>query len=1489
MKAFKNIIQGLIWTLLGLYLSTIVLLQIPTVQRFIGGKVSDAISQKLGTRCEVGRVDLGFMNRLIVDDLSIYDQSDSLMLRVSRLSVKADILPLIADGKISISSAQLFGMNGHFYKKDAQTPANYQFALDSLASKDTTKHTPLDLQIRSLIVRHGSIRYDRYDAPPVENISTSKSFDINHLALSDISAHVAISKLTDDNVDVNLKRLAFKEQSGIDLRKVSFRLTADKQRACLHQLGLELPNSSILADSLVATYRFQKGKLDKHTLQFKGNILPSSLTPSDLASLIPALKSFQDAADFSFSINGTHRQIALDNLHLKALDGEVLLHGNATLGNLDSTPRWFADLKKMSISTNAIDYISTRVSQKNIHVPDELTRLGDVSFEGHLGGMEKNLFVEGILHTDAGNADVGLDLTDDLSNTGKNIDARLKTDGINIKRITGNDAFGNLVTDIRMVGKMNGGQIESLVAKGKVSQFDYNNYCYQNIDIDGTIKGKSFDGTFMMDDPNGSVQLDGNVVLDEAFTIAKGTASVRNFRPKGLHLTDAFGNSTIDADIDANITGKSLSTMEGAITINNFDISTQEGTSTPSHYHLDYLQIDADNRGNTQQVSMVSDFGIFNLKGQFDYTTLAQSVINQVGAKLPTLPGLPAHRSSHPNYFTIDADIEKTDWLQSLLGVDLVLNEPFHLSGFVNDNLNQLSLDLKAPRWSYNGNDYANANVSLKTSPVGELIASAHIRKEMESGRPLDLTLNANAANNELITSLHWDNNGKRPIVGTLNSTTQFFKNERGKPAAHMRIHRSDVHVNDTVWHIQPSDIVYSNRDLLVDYFAIEHDKQHIIVTGRASDNPLDSLIADLQNVNVQYILDLVNFTSVSFNGYATGKAIVKSAFKNPDAHANLRVDNFRFQTGRMGTLFADAYYNKEDKQIDIHAHAEDEDAQTLVDGYVSPTRNHIDLSIAALNSRLEFLEKFCGSFMSNVEARGSGMLRLHGDLKNINLTGLVVADGKLDIKTLGTRYTLRNDTIRLDYNEIVLQNDTIYDEYGNMGIVNGALHHDHLRRLTYDINIAANHLLCYDFPSYGDNTFFGTVYGTGQCTITGRSGRIDFDINATPNRGSFIEYNAASPDAITDQQFITWRDRTLRDSLLTPQSDLLTPSLWGYQGSYAPPTETDMRINFLFNINPDFTLRVLMDKATGDHIALNGTGAIRASYYNKGSFDMFGTFLVQQGVYKLTIQNVIKRDFQFQQGGTINFAGNAYDATLQLPAIHTLNAVSLSDLQMGRSFTSNNVRVDCLMNITGTPLQPHVEFDIDLPTVNADARQMVRQLINSEEEMNQQVIYLLAIGRFYNQSVNVNSSAADQQSQTSLAMQSLLSGTISQQINNVLGTIVNNPNWNLGANISTGDEGFYNAEYEGLLSGRLLNNRLIINGQFGYRDNPNATSSFIGDFDIRYLLLPNGNLALKVYNQTNDRYFTRNSLNTQGIGIIMKKDFSNWRDLLGIPRRKEN
>jgi hypothetical protein len=331
---------------------------------------------------------------------------------------------------------------------------------------------------------------------------------------------------------------------------------------------------------------------------------------------------------------------------------------------------------------------------------------------------------------------------------------------------------------------------------------------------------------------------------------------------------------------------------------------------------------------------------------------------------------------------------------------------------------------------------------------------------------------------------------------------------------------------------------------------------------------------------------------------------------------------------------------------------------------------------------------------------------------------------------------------------------------------------------------------------------------------------------------------------------------------------------------------DTDIYINFLINATPDACLRLLMDANTNDYITLYGDGAIRATFHNKGAFNMFGTYTVDHGTYGITIQNIIKKNFTFNRGGTFVFGGDPYQAALNLQAVYTVNGVSLSDLNIGNSFTNNSIRVNCLMNISGQPAAPQVDFDLEMPNVNTDEAQMVRSIINGQQEMNQQVVYLLAIGRFYNQ--GANNSDNQQTDQTSLAMQSFLSGTLSTQINTLLGQIVKNDNWNFGANISTGNEGWHNAEYEGIINGRMLNNRLLFNGQFGYRDNATkANPSFIGDFDVQYLLYPNGNLALKVYNQTNDRYFTKSSLNTQGIGLIIKKDFNDLHDL--FIRQKKN
>ena len=748
----------------------------------------------------------------------------------------------------------------------------------------------------------------------------------------------------------------------------------------------------------------------------------------------------------------------------------------------------------------------------------------------------------------------------------------------------------------------------------------------------------------------------------------------------------------------------------------------------------------------------------------------------------------------------------------------------------------------------------------------------------MDDGQRMSISLNAQAASNNINTSLNWDNHDdEEKLSGELNTIIRLYKNLANKPEAHVRILPSHAILNNSQWDIEPSAILYSDKRLLVDEFDLHRGQQHIIIDGIASENPNDTMKVDLNEVEVDYILDLVNFHTVEFSGKATGIANVSSLFGRFAANADLRVDDFKFENGRMGTLQAKADWNQEAEQIDIHAIADDgEEAKTLINGYVSPVHETIDLEIDAQGTYLDFMHSFTKTFLSHITGHAEGDVRLAGTLDNINLTGNLVVDGEATVTALNTTYKLERDTLVMIPDEIELKHMTVLDKDGHRAYLSGGIHHEHLTNLSFDLYVDAENLLAYDFDDFGDSSFYGTVYASGNVGIHGHGNDVVIDCDVTPQKNSVFVYNAATPDAISRQEFIEWDNDEATDN--QKKTD---------KNSSNRATETDIYINFLVNTTPDATLRLLMDKNTNDYITLNGEGSIRATFHNKGAFNMFGTYTVDHGTYGITIQNIIKKNFTFNRGGTIVFGGDPYQAALNLQAVYTVNSVSLSDLNIGNSFTNNTIRVNCLMNIGGQPAAPQVEFDLEMPTVNADEQQMVRSVINGQQEMNQQVVYLLAIGRFYNQGAN----NADEQKpdRTTLAMQSFLSGTLSTQINTLLNQIIKNDNWNFGANISTGNEGWHNAEYEGIISGRMFNNRLVLNGQFGYRDNATrANPSFIGDFDLQYLLYPSGNLALKVYNQTNDRYFTKSSLNTQGIGIIMKKDFNNLRDLFSSQKKKK-
>ena len=1430
MKKFKHICNGIIWTLIVLYLLLIVLMHLPSVQTFLGKEVAEALADKFGTKVEVGKVNLGFFNRIIIDDVMMYDQQGDSLIYASRLSAKIDYMAA-TQGKISVSSAQIFGLRANLYRQTAKSPANFQFVLDSLASKDTTQHKPLDLHIGSLIIRRGAIAYNQRDVAPRSGV-----FSPQHIRVSELSSHILLNHVTDNSIDLLLKKLSFKDESGFKLQSLHFKLQADRQKATLKEFRLLMPRSELVLDDLKATYRFEGKRFIPESLRFKGGIQQSKITFADVASLVPALRHFDDAVFVSSRFSGTAKSISVPSLNLRTGSGSINLQARGSYSHASSHPAWNADIANLNLSPAGVEFLAENLGSK-VKIPKEIQRLGTIHLTGKAKGYEKVLSAKGNIETDAGNISLQAVKNDDR------IKASVDTRGVNLGRILDNRKLGTVVAKIDAHGTM-----KHIFAKGNIARFDYGNYNFHNIEIDGDYDMKTLRGTASIADPNVNLSVKGDYHLGSRLYALD--AAINHLRPTvlGMKMHD------------------------------------------PS-YSLDNISISANNKGKEGHLDIEAPFVSLYARGQYDLTTIYGSIMRLVADKLPTIPGISKHAAKGYNDFTLQANITSAEVLQRMFGLPLSLSLPVHINGNISDAEKNVNLYINAPNFSWDGSAFHDANIELNT--IGD---SLRMEARISQGLPYEKApvyrLRAAAADNNLSTLLYYANqSSKLPITGKIDARTQFFTSDNGATGVHVTVNPSEIMLGEKKWLLNPADIIYRKNELTVDMLNFSHGDQHIIINGKATPQATDSIVADLKDVDVAYILNLVNFHSVDFAGKASGKAVVKSIFQTPEAYANLDVKDFVFENGPLGTLHAKAAYDNQEGQINIDATAEDgPEHLTVINGYVSPKRNYIDLGIEAHNTSLKFMENFCGSFLNNVEAWCKGKLNVVGDLKNINLVGDVVAHGRMHMKQLGTDYTFNHLRAHAIPDDIQFEGDSIYDSHYNgkhshFALIRGGIHHKHLTRLSYDLDIDANNFLGFDTHEFGDDTFYGTVFATGTVGIHGKSGETIIDIDATPEPHSIFVYNVASPDAISAGSFIHWNDATpYIYRPYSPDSDK------DKKKDSSSDFSSDMRINFLVNTNPNLTLKLMMDDQTGDYITLNGNGVIRANYYNKGGLDMFGNYVVDHGQYKLTIQNIIKKDFDFQPGGTIAFGGDPYNAPLNLQAKYTVNGVPLSDLNIGRSFSSNNIRVDCLMDITGTPGAPKVDFSMDLPTVNSDAKQMIYSVINSQEEMNQQVLYLLGIGRFYTQTKNNQTSEdASQQSQTSLAMQSLLSGTISQQINNVLSSFVNSSNWNFGANISTGNEGFNNAEYEGILSGRLLNNRLLFNGQFGYRDNANATQSFIGDFDLRYLIFPNGNLSIHVYNQTNDRYFTRNSLNTQGVGLIMKKDFFNLRDLLGIKKKSKD
>lgn len=1417
----------------------------------------------------VGRVDIGLLNRLIVDDVYTSDQEGKPLIKSDRLSVKIDISAIL-QGKMTIANIQIFGLTAYLRKSTPKSKSNYQFLIDAFSSDNNKHKSNINLSINSFILRRGYITYD------VESEKSKPTFDINHLRLKNVDATLSLKSFGKDSTELIVKRFNFNEtNSGLLLKNLQAKAIDKNNTLSATDITVKTHQSSVNIDQLTVNYaNFGKDK----TFTYHAKISDSFVTLDDFKAFTPALEGITTPLYFETGIDGSESRVRVGQTIIHSDDNSLRLSFDGYAENIQSPEKDFnANIQQMLLNDDG-KFLVFKLFNSHTSLPEEVENLGTIDYSGYIRKTGHDINARGDLSTDAGKVIMNVSVTKD-----NHVSGSILSDSINIGKISGNNDFGLSAFDLNIDCRLSGTEVLNGYAKGNISKFEYRGHTYNDISIDATHNSGILKGTLNINDELAAIRIEGMYNQRNSHTSAN--ADIESINPHALGLTDKLEGETYSLKAHANITGNNLNTITGELGLNSLRITTED-----NEYVLDSANISISNNNKDKLIVLHTDFANARLEGDIYLNSIIDAFKNQVALHLPAL----IHdRKANKNHFKFDITVSESDILRHFIQADYTLVAPLHANGYIDDRTDTMYTDINAPYIITGSNKvYRNSHINL-TSSRHYLSASLFTLKKGDNGYT-QYIITADADADSLQTLVSWKGKKDNASNGQIYATTE-FGDSLGTMKADISIHRSQLTMNDTLWQIEPSEISVYGKHILCKRVRVHNEEQSLMIDGTISESPNDSLVADLENVDIAYITDLVDFHAVRFSGLVSGQAVISNIYNNIHLNANVLVNDMHLQEGKLGTGYIQAFWDNDIKGMRVYGHIVDDlesvNRTTDVSGFIAPSTNDMDLKIKLNNTYAGFLNGFLNSTFKDINGNTNGELHVIGPLNDVNIVGDVSADVDMCLKATDVTYHI-NPADTLHFRPYVFRFDSvrISDKRGHEGIVNGTLSHKNMKNFKYDFEIGMTNLTIYDEREFNSDKFYATVFANADMSIHGSDGHpLIMSADVTPTKGSVFAYDAATPDAISTGSFVEFRDITPKQKednkkymMFTEDNPLFDDEEQTDSTEEDYEYEGDIFMDISLHITPDCEIKLRMDNTDDGYITTFGNGNLLAHYHNKSPFSLNGVYQIIGGLYRLYLQDIIYRDLDLQEGSNVVFNGNPFDANIHLICHHTINSVPLRDLTSNTGYNQDSkVKVICELDITGKLGNMNFGFDILLPNVNDETRQLVRSLISTDDEMNMQMIYLLGLGRFYtNEYARANGEYGSNQVNT------LISSTISGQINQMLSNFIGQDSkWNFGTGLSTGERGWNDLDVEGILSGRLLNDRLLINGNFGYRDNAMTnTSTFIGDFDVRWRLSENGNTFIKAYNQTNDRYFTKATLNTQGIGIVFQRDFDSWKALF---RRK--
>ncbi|NLZ72519.1 MAG: translocation/assembly module TamB, partial [Bacteroidales bacterium] len=1108
--------------ILGLYLTLLFLLNLSFVQEKSSLWASKELSALLDCPVEIGRMNLGWLNRIVLDDVEIKDQNNESLLSIARLTAKFEILPLF-QGKISIRTVQLFSFNINMSKETPDSPPNFKFLVDALKSDEPSSDSSIDLRINSILIRRGNLSYHVHSEK-----ETPEQFNANHVHLENILANISLKALTTDSINAHIKRLSLKEQSGFELNKLGLKVTGNHQGMRIEDFEFVLPESKLELktieleyDSLAALAHF--GDEVKFALETE----PSHITLKDFQAFAPVLRNFKEKLHLSLVGQGSLNDFELPLIKIYAAP-HFSFEGNASVQDLliPNEAHLYINLPLVSADQEGLFFIARNFNPKMEEPSKFIQNLEFATFKGTLSGYIDDLVAYGECNSGIGSFDIDMKLSRNLTKDLFSYSGGIKTTSFNLGKLVNNKDLEAVTLNFEVEGVQNHNlPYPEVVMQGVIDSISYKKYTYQNIAIDGEFKEGGFDGSISLDDTNGNVSLLGSFNIAQPIPSFNFEASFNGIRPQQLNISKKEKESEWSMDIKANFTGGSIDQMNGEVSIENLRLVTPEKI-----YRMNYFKASSIYTQDFNQLIIDSEFIKGKIDGKYSYRSLPRSFQKLLYLYLPALSSFdPDKGQDLSNQFRFKFDLYNTDILHDFFDVPLKIYTRSSLEGTWNDNTGKYSISCYFPQFQYK-TDYIESGVFLFNNYADEIQSTLRFNHHRKSSATT-LALNLSAKENEVYTKLDWGNSGDYTYSGSIIGKTHLTKEEENESLKSLiEIEETQVILNDSIWKVHPSTIEISNKEISVDNFLFSHLDQYLHINGKVSSLPEDTLQIDLNSMNIGYIFDMANIKeTVNFNGNATGKAIATHLFDKPVLETRLHIQDFSFNEVRLGNMDISGNWDIEEEGIYLEADIQEEEiARTKINGYIYPLapKSGLHLTFDANNINVGFIEHYTESIMA-INGRASGKFNFYGPFKALNMEASPYIEGDLNIYVLNTTFHVK-DTLKMTTNGIQFNKIAVTDVEGNPGEANGNLYYQHFRDLSYDFNIMSNNMLVMNTHESKDMPFYGRIYASGISRISGNSeDGVNINVEMSTNRNTNFTYSLGTVASATSREFIQFNDVT--------------------------------------------------------------------------------------------------------------------------------------------------------------------------------------------------------------------------------------------------------------------------------------------------------------------------------------------------------------------------